>query len=83
MLMHIMMKLGSEAELLEVVLAGRAAGCLASRLHRRQQQGNQDANDGDRDEQLNKRKAAPLVRSQASKHDCTSVPGGMINPSLW
>jgi hypothetical protein len=40
----------ADAELPQVVLTLRAPRRLAGRLHRRQQQGHQDANDGDHDE---------------------------------
>ena len=49
---RVVVVVGGQAELFEVVGAGHAAGGLASRLHRRQQDSNQDANDGDDDQQL-------------------------------
>ena len=46
-----------QSKLSQVIEALRAAGCLAGRLHRRQQQRNQDADDGNDDEQLNEGEA--------------------------
>jgi hypothetical protein len=43
---------GAQPELFEVIDALAAPCAFARRLHRRQQQGNQDANDGDHDQQL-------------------------------
>ena len=61
--MRVVVMVGGQAELLEVVAALHTAGGLAGRLHRRQEQPNQDADDGDHDQQLDERKAASLVRS--------------------
>jgi hypothetical protein len=47
----------SEGDLLEVIRTLHAAGSLAGGLHRRQEEGHQDADDGDDDEQLDERKA--------------------------
>ena len=44
-----------QTKLLKVVLAARAAGGFAGRLHGRQQQRDKNADDGDHNEQLNKR----------------------------
>jgi hypothetical protein len=41
-----------DADLLQIVHALRSPGRFASRLHRRQQKRNEDANDGDNDKQL-------------------------------
>src|SRR5262249_12347713 len=41
-----------QADLLEVVRALSPAGCLAGRLHGRQQQGDEDGNDGNDDQEL-------------------------------
>jgi hypothetical protein len=57
-LMHIVIVVQRHAELLEVVLAARAAGRFAGGLNRRQQQANQNANDGDHDQQFDQRKPA-------------------------
>jgi hypothetical protein len=61
--LRVVMMVGGQAELLYVVFALRNAGRLAGRLHRRQEQSDQDADDGDHDEQLDKREAAALIRS--------------------
>jgi len=45
-----------DAELFQVVEALRSSRCLPGLLNGRQQQGDENANDGDRDEQLDKRK---------------------------
>lgn len=47
-----------ECHLLKIVGAMRAARCLTGRLHRRRQQSDKYANDGNYDQQLNERKAA-------------------------
>ena len=46
-----------QADLLEIVLALQDPRRLARRLHRRQQQGDQDANDRDHDQKLHQREA--------------------------
>jgi hypothetical protein len=46
-------------ELVKIVLAARAIGRLAHFLHRGQEQARQNRDDGDDNEQLNKRKRAP------------------------
>ena len=46
------MVLHRQAHLLEIVLALSAARGLAGRLHRRQQQRNQNSDNGDHDQQL-------------------------------
>ena len=46
------------ANLLEVVQALRSSGTLSGRLYRRQQQSNQDANNGNDNQELDKRKSA-------------------------
>ena len=46
------MSVHGQSNLLEVVVALRAAGRLAGGLHGRQEQGDQDADDGDDDQQL-------------------------------
>jgi hypothetical protein len=55
----------ADAELFQVVAARRSASRLACGLDGWQQEGHEDANNGDDDEQLNKRKA------------CASAPGGV------
>ena len=52
-----MVFLGGDAELPQVVLALRPIGGLARGLDRRHDQGDQDADDGDDDEQLDQVKA--------------------------
>jgi hypothetical protein len=46
-----------QAKLLEIVLALRAAGSLASHLHRRDHQPDKDADDGDDDEEFDEGEA--------------------------
>src|SRR5207244_13345708 len=53
-----------QADLLEVVLALRAGGCLANLLDGRQEQADQDRDDGDHDEQLDQGEASAAGRSQ-------------------
>src|SRR5262245_56263251 len=72
MLMHVMILVGSQAELSQVVAALHAAGGLSDLLHRRQEQADQDGNNGDDDQQLDQRKAAPSDNSWRLKHGCTS-----------
>jgi hypothetical protein len=47
-----------QADLLQVVRALNATGCLARRLDGREQQGDQNCNDCDHNEQLNEREAS-------------------------
>jgi len=47
-----------QAELLDVVDALRPAGGLAGRLHRREEQGDQDGDDGDHHQKLDQRESA-------------------------
>ena len=42
----------------EVVLAVHSSGCLPGGLHRRKEKGNEGAEDGDHDEQLDERESA-------------------------
>jgi hypothetical protein len=72
------------AELLEVVAALTAAGGLAGRLDRRQQQGDQHPDDGDHHQQLDQREAGPLFvlhgmmpRSEREKDRKNPTPNGM------
>ena len=51
----------SQGQLLQVVGALDAACCLASRLDRRQQQGDQHGNDGDDDQKFNQCETATLL----------------------
>ena len=55
--------LDRDAELDEVVDALDAAGGLACRLHRRQQQGNENGDDRDHDQQLDQRKSVTDLTS--------------------
>ena len=50
-----------QGNLLEVILALQLAGRLAGRLHRRQQQGDQDADDHDHHQKLDKRKTGVFL----------------------
>ena len=50
---------GRERDLLQVLHAQAPAGCLARALHRGQQKGEQDRNDGDHDQQLDQGKPTP------------------------
>ena len=61
--MRVMILVGGQAELPQVV--GAFARLAASRacLHRRQQEADQDGDDRDDDQQLDERKAAPLGAS--------------------
>jgi hypothetical protein len=55
--------MNGQADLLEVVAAANALSRLADLLHRRQQQGDQDANDGDDYQKLNQcERTAPVCR---------------------
>ena len=58
-----MIIVGSQALLLEVVDALDPAGGLAGRLDGRQQQGDQDADDGDGDQEFDEREAPPAPPS--------------------
>ena len=51
------MSKGGVHDLLDLIGALRPPGRLAGRLDRRQQQGDQDANDGDHDQQFDQREA--------------------------
>lgn len=51
---------GGERKLLEVVHALRATRGLASRLHGREQQRDQDGDDGNHDQKLNEREASTV-----------------------
>src|SRR5436190_4118902 len=62
-----------EAQLLQVVLAPRAAGRLAGGLHGRQEQRHQNADDGDYHQQFDERKAAP---ERKLAHDWWEGKGG-------
>jgi hypothetical protein len=64
-----------QAELLEVVLALDAAGRFARGLHRRQEQGHENADDGDHHEQLHEREAGAKL-SGAAMH-------GMVLANEW
>ena len=57
-----------QADLLEVIGALGPPGRLPRRLDRRQQQGNQDADDGDHHQKLDQRKAFP------KKHPTRPLP---------
>jgi hypothetical protein len=58
----IVVHLTGHADLVEIVRALGACGGFAHFLYRRQQQADQHGDDGDDDEQLNKREAGPPVR---------------------
>src|SRR5437762_3323790 len=65
---HIVIVVQADAELLEVVAALRPPGRLASGLHRRQEQGDQNADDGNDDEQLDEREAAAPRYGERAAH---------------
>src|SRR5262245_51510977 len=69
------MILKTEADLLELIPALRAAGGLTRRLHRRQQERDQDANDGNDKEQLNK---GECVAAERGVHGSSVCPGGNV-----
>jgi hypothetical protein len=52
-----------ERDLLEIVLAGRAAGAFTGRLHGRQEEADEDADDRDDDEEFHEREPAADSRS--------------------
>ena len=52
-----------QSQLLEVVGALHAAGRLAGGLHRRQEQGHQDADNGDHDEELDERETRGRIHN--------------------
>jgi hypothetical protein len=56
-----MMMVEGQAHLLEIVLAGDTVGRLANLLHSGQQKPNQDADNGDHDQQLDKRERSSTV----------------------
>jgi hypothetical protein len=62
-LMDIVIEVEGEAELLPVVAALDPPRRLTGRLNGRQQQGDQDANDGDHHEQLDERESPPITTS--------------------
>jgi hypothetical protein len=63
MLMCVMIMVGGQAELPQIVAALDPMGGLADSLHRWQQQTDQDGNNGDDDQQFDEREAAPPVSS--------------------
>src|SRR5262245_40600982 len=65
---HVMIVVGSQAELLQVVVALSTAGRLAHLLHRRDQEADQNGDDRDDDEQLDERKASPSVNYWQANH---------------
>jgi hypothetical protein len=56
-----MVLMDRQANLLEVVDALHPSGCLARRLDGGQEQGDQNADDGDDDQQLDERETASLT----------------------
>ena len=82
MLPRVVMVLHRDADLLEIVLALRAARRFAGRLNRRQQQGDQDADDRDHDQQFDERKARALqsrvrIAMLLSMKGYSCPPGGV------
>ena len=61
MLVRVVEILDCETNVLEIVLALRAPGCFASGLNRRQEKGNENADDRNYDQQLDERKTTPLL----------------------
>ena len=66
-----------QGELAEVALAARAVGGLANFLHRRQQQPDQHADNGDDDEQLHQGKSAARLRK--TEHAGSVLDGADIS----
>jgi hypothetical protein len=64
MTIRVVKMVGSQADLLEVVEALDPVGGLADLLHLRQQETDQNGDDGDDDQHLDQREAAPRGRSQ-------------------
>ena len=64
----------SKRQLPHVVLTARPPGCLAGTLHRRQQQADQHADDGDHHEQFDEGEAA-LPHKDAAEGDSFGVRG--------
>src|SRR6478752_6559105 len=65
-----------QCQLPHFVRAGRTPGRLAGGLHGRQEQRDEYANDGDDDQQLDKRKAAPARRALECAHTKSLSPRG-------
>ena len=65
---------GRQAELPHPVHTAHAAGGLASRLNGGQQQGHEDADDGNDDEQLDERKGGPQGPRAAAYNHLESLP---------
>jgi hypothetical protein len=78
-LVDVLVIVGREPQLLEVVLTGTLPSRLAGCLHRGQEQADERADDGDHDQKLDKRKTAPLTPTDAyAKKD---VPHLKSSPS--
>jgi hypothetical protein len=75
--------------LLQVIRALRPPGRLAGGLYGWQQQGNQNANDGNHHQQLHQRETSPVYlahRSLPSQNAHTSMmarPHGLQQPQKW
>ncbi len=61
--MRVMIIMGCQAELLQIVGALGSVGGLADFLHRWQQESDQDGDNGDDDQELDEREPAPRGRS--------------------
>ena len=55
--MHSEVVCDPKTDLLQIIRALSPPRCLASRLNRRQKQGDQDSNDGDHDQEFNQSEA--------------------------
>jgi hypothetical protein len=64
--------LDAEADLTQMILTLRAAGGLARRLNRWQQQGNEDANNGNHDEQFDESKCSRELHQNSLPREGTS-----------
>jgi hypothetical protein len=62
-----------ERHLLQLVGALHPPRRFAGRLHRRQQQRDQDANDGNHDEQFHEREIRPVTRKTGPMHQTTPL----------
>jgi len=74
MAVRIMMHLKGQTDLLQVVCALDPAGRLSSRLHGRQQQGDQDADDRDHDQQLDQGEPTRLITVVAGVRAAIAAP---------
>jgi hypothetical protein len=56
-----------DAKLFDLIGAGCSSSCFSGLLHRRQQEPNKDANDGNNDKQFDKRK--PITPGGLERHE--------------